>query len=507
MGQDLYDLPQVNEIKLTFAQSNWSNVLDSLKQAGNDDRLIATLHLNGEQFDSVGVRFKGNSSYYSVRNSNSSKLPFNVKVNYIKKEQTFKGGYKTLKLSNVFRDPSFLREVLSYEIANRYLPSSRANFSKVYVNEEYLGVYNNTESIDKVFLRKHFGYDQGTLVKCDPSWSKKQASKCPKGDKASLMYLGEDSLCYESLYEIKSDAGWKDLISLTKVLNKKNEDLEKYLNIDQVLWMHAFNNVLVNLDSYAGRLCHNYYLFQDSFGLFQPILWDMNLSIGGFRYDGTGSSLSNEKMQKLSPFIHYKSPNRPLISQILQNALYRKVYIAHMRTILKDFFSNQAYLDRGRQIQQIIDLHVQQDTNKLYSYEAFKANLETSTTAGKSKIIGLMELMEKRAEYLESHPLIKKTPPQISEVQHRQEGDQTYITAKVDAVDRLWLAYRYQTNAPFKRVKMLDDGAHGDELSGDQIFGFSLEHQSGLEYYLIAEKSKTASLSPERAAFEFHQVK
>lgn len=506
-GQDLYDIPRIVEVKLTFAEKNWDVILDSLKQAGNDDRLVGTLLLNGEKFDSVGVRYKGNSSYFNVRNSNSSKLPFNIKLNYIKKKQTSKGGYKTLKLSNVFRDPSFLREVISYEIARNYMPSSHANFAKVYINGRYLGLYNNTESVDKVFLKKHFGENEGTLIKCDPTWNAKQKSKCPKGDKASLQYLGDDAKCYKSLYELKSDKGWKDLIALTKVLNKTPEDIEKVLNIDQVLWMHAFNNVLVNLDSYSGRLCHNYYLYKDTFGLFNPILWDMNLSLGGFRYDGTGSALTTEKMQQLSPFTHYKSPNRPLISQILQNSLYRKIYIAHIRTILNDYFKNDKYKNRGQQIQQSIDFHVNRDTNKLYTYEGFKKNLTETTPAGKSKIVGLTELMDARAKYLETHPLLKKVPAQINNVQHRRDGDQTFITARVDAAETLWLAYRYKDHAPFKRVKMLDDGEHGDQTAGDQVYGFGIKHQPGIQYYLIAIKDKTAALSPEKAAFEFHEVR
>jgi hypothetical protein len=34
-------------------------------------------------------------------------------------------GYGTLKLANVYNDPSFVREVLSYEIARKYMPASQ----------------------------------------------------------------------------------------------------------------------------------------------------------------------------------------------------------------------------------------------------------------------------------------------------------------------------------------------------------------------------------------------
>ncbi|MFK7808734.1 MAG: CotH kinase family protein, partial [Saprospiraceae bacterium] len=235
-AQDLYNAMQVREVKVKFEQDNWADVLDSLKQVGNDDRLLGQVMVDGVLFDSVGVRYKGNSSYFNVHNQGLPKLPFNIKVNYKKKKQKLKGGYTSLKLSNIFRDPSFLREVLSYEIAGKYMPAPRACFVNLYVNDELIGLYNSTESIDEKFLKDNFGYEEGTLLKCDPSWRAKPKKGCLKGEKASLMFQGEDPECYFSNYELKTDEGWMDLIELTKTLNKSPKKVDQMLNIDQVLW-------------------------------------------------------------------------------------------------------------------------------------------------------------------------------------------------------------------------------------------------------------------------------
>ena len=507
-SQDLYHINNITEIKLELDIEHWDKYLDSLKELGHDDRVIGKLTLDDVLYDSVGVRFKGNSSYFNVRNSGASKLPFNIKADYVKDKQRFYEEYKSLKLSNIFRDPSFVREVLSYEIAGKYMPSPRANFAKVYVNDQFLGVYNNIESVDKKFLKKYFGYKKGTLIKCDPTWHAEEIENCPKGDKASLMYLGEDSLCYYNLYEMKSKNGWNDLIQLTKVLDENVAEIENILNVDQVLWMHAFNNVLVNLDSYTGRLCHNYYLYRDSFGVFHPILWDMNLSFGGFRFDGLGSALSNEKMQKLSPFIHYKTQNekRPLITKLLKYSLYRKIYVAHLKTILEENFSNKEYLIRAKMIQDTIATFVEQDSNKLYSFEGFSENLDTSVSIGKSKIIGIAQLMEARTEYLSNHPLISKKAPLISEVKHVKEEDKMIITAKIDAAEAVYLSYRAKKHAPFQRVEMSDDGMDGDNILEDGVYSISIDEITGVEYFIIAEGKKNASLSPARASYEFYTI-
>ncbi|MEL6925703.1 MAG: CotH kinase family protein, partial [Bacteroidota bacterium] len=433
-----------------------------------------------------------------MHKSKSTKLPFNLKANYRIKKQRFAKGVKTLKLSNVFRDPSFLREVLSYEIAGDYMAAPRANYVRVYVNDDYLGLYNNTESVDGNFLDRYFGEHDGIFFKCDPVWSSHLPKGCNPGEKASLLYQGKDTICYEKNYEIKSDHGWSALQSLTKTLNSTPIQIEQQLNVDEVLWMLAFNNVLVNLDSYTGRLCHNYYLYQDTFGIFHPIVWDMNLSFGGFRFAGNDKSLSNEEMQKLSPFVHYKYEKRPLISQLLNIDLYRKIYVAHLKTILEEQLLTNKYLDRAKQVQQVIDTYVKSDDNKLYSYDAFRQNLQQSADANKTSIVGITELMQGRIDYLKAHPILKKEAPAISEVAHQKEGENIVITASAPEAKQLYLSWRNGKFGPFTRVAMDKDS----EKDGR----FTLQIPTGdcIHYYLIAEGDKVASVSPARAAFEFY---
>lgn len=509
LAQDLYDIYSVKEVKITFEQDDWGFLLDSLKEVGNDDRLLADVKVDGVLYSKVGVRYKGNSSFYNTRKTESTKLPFNIKANFVNKEQRFKGGYKTLKLSNVFRDPSYVREVLSYEIAGNYMAAPRANYVRLYVNDSYLGLYNNTESVDDKFLEKFFSDSSGVLVKCDPVWKAEQPESCTKGDKASLEYLGQDTLCYQALYEMKTDSGWIDLVELTRVLNKEMDSIEQILNVDATLWMHAFNNVLVNLDSYVGRLGHNYYLYRQANGQFTPIVWDMNLSFGGFRFDGLEEGqLSIEDLQTLSPFVHYKTknPRRPLIVNLLQKDLYRKVYVAHLKTIVEDFLQNGKYLQRAQDLQRQIDFYVKNDKNKLYPYEAFRQNLNTTSTAGKSNIIGITELMQARTQYLTNHPLFKKADPEISNVQHVQKEEQLVVSALISDADAAYLVYRSSSTAAFQRISMTMDGQVKSAEAAAK-FSASIPFQKGTQYYVIGESKLTASLSPKKAAFEFYEVK
>ncbi len=509
-AQELYKAGAVVDIKLYFQDKNWDVLLDSLKQIGNDDRLAGDAIINGIRYKGVGVRYKGNSSYFSVRKSGSRKLPFNIKINFTDKNLALPGGITTLKLANGFRDPSFLREVLAYEIAGKYMPAPQANFARVFVNDDFVGLYSNTESVDTPMLKRFFDGGTGTLIKCDPAdWNIKTPPNCPASDHASLQYLGPDYSCYHSIYEIEQGR-WEDLTHFTQILNQAPEKLDSTLDIDQTLWMLAFNNLIINLDSYLGKFCHNYYLYKDSMGVYHPIIWDLNMSFGGFRYSGIDeAALSDDKMQTLSPFLHYREKNvkRPLIMQLLSNELWRKIYIAHMRTILEEQFANGAYLKRAQELQKLIDPIVQKDPNKLYDYEGFRVNIDSTAKADKSNIIGIAQLMNRRAAYLAEHPLFQKEPPKVLEVKHALHAGQLLINAKTEGATKLWVFYRSGKTGYFQRTVLFDDGTHNDNNASDGYWGIFLPYAKGMQYYLVAEDERSATLYPRRASMECLNVK
>jgi hypothetical protein len=138
---DFYDMSTVNTIQLFFTQSNWDQILDQLYAAG-EDRLIGTAIINGVTYDSVGVRYKGNSSYSANRNKN----PFNIKLDHIIEDQLIDGKYGTLKLANGFCDPSFVRETLSYEIARKYMPACKL-ICQCLGEYVLIGVYTSVEDV------------------------------------------------------------------------------------------------------------------------------------------------------------------------------------------------------------------------------------------------------------------------------------------------------------------------------------------------------------------------
>ncbi len=507
-GQDFYGAG-TQEVRIELPHKNWSAKLDSLKKANPDARALGSATVNGQRFDSVGVRFKGNSSYFRTLKDTYKKLPFNVKLDYKVKTQKLKGEQTTVKLSNAFLDPSFVREPLSYEIVRTYMPAPNCNFTKLYVNNTYYGVYVNSESIDEKFIKKHFGTDKGVLVKCDPdNWKRTRSqSGCPKGENASLAYLNDNIGCYDAFYEMDDPAGWKSLLNLIKVLNKTPEKIETVLDVDQTLWMLALNNIMVNLDSYNGSLSHNYYLWFDTTGVAHPLIWDLNMSFGGWRRNFSFEEMKDDELIQYQPLAEFDNPKRPLISKLLKVPLYRKLYIAHCRTITNEWLTNGKLNTRAKEMSKEIDSWVKLDSLKLYSYAEFQNALDKPMNSGADNVIGIQQLMSKRTEYLSKHPLLNKPQPKIEAVKHTKEAEKVKVTAKfTDASKGGWLYYRSDKYFAFKRTPMLDDGANGDAAAGDGIYTIAVDAALIKHYYLAAEGEEGASTFPERASFVYLTV-
>ncbi|MDC0231567.1 CotH kinase family protein, partial [Aureispira] len=217
-AQDLYETDSIQEMHITFSQSNWDYLLDSLMNVGDDRLMAQSVVINGVSFDSAGVRFKGNSSYQP----NNIKNPLNVKLSYLK-DQDY-DGYQTFKLSSGFKDPSFAREVYAYEIARNYMVAPKANFINVYINGNLYGLFTNVEPVNKDFLENHFSSNDNILFKCDGDFSAPPTPNpaCPLGvHGSSLQFRGLDSTCYFSSYEMKRLYGWNALVNTCDVLSNQ----------------------------------------------------------------------------------------------------------------------------------------------------------------------------------------------------------------------------------------------------------------------------------------------
>ena len=179
---------------------------------------------------------------------------------------------------------------------------------------------------------------------------------------------------------MKSDYGWEELVKLIKTINIDFSNIDSILNVDRTLWAFDVNQVIQNLDCYNTYYVHNYYLYQTKDGLFQMIPWDLDNSFSGaimgwdywnqsniYEYDPyfTGPSLGGSTQ----PW-----DERPLLYNLLNDPHYRKIYTAHLNTIIEESLDTSVIKSNIDKLQFLAYNAANQDNNKAFSMNDYFEN-------------------------------------------------------------------------------------------------------------------------------------
>jgi len=193
------------------------------------------------------------------------------------------------------------------------------------------------------------------------------------------------------------------LFKLLEVLNNEPdetfpEEIERVLDVDQVLRYLAVSSVLVHLDNYIG-MGHNYYLYEVD-GKFTIIPWDLNMSFGGF-------SLGVDRERVIDFYIDEPTigavADRPLVARLLAVPSYKDTYHEYLEELINGPFSPEIMEVKIDELANMIRPYVEADTLKLYSTAAFEKGLsEDIATAtrmrGMGMNIGLKAFVAQRVE-------------------------------------------------------------------------------------------------------------
>ena len=502
-AEKFYSSDQIQEIRIQFQADNWKYLLDSLRFNG-EELLEGSVSINGATaMQGAGVRYRDGRSFTPNGKRNGIFVDLG--------ENSF-GDYQTMDLSSALRDPSLVREVLASEIARTYFDAPQANYAKVFINDEYYGLFINKEAVGAGYLQRVFGNANGNLVMPQSDPSEIVPEGCNKKVYGSLQYE-EASACNENNWLV-AQGDLSPVSTLAKALSSGDQSrLSGLLDIDATLWMLAYNNVLVNLNAYTGQYANNYYLYQTADGTITPILGDLNLAFGSFKNTGEGASdLTTPALLTLNPSLHRGNEQRPLISTLLGNELYYKQYLANMRLILVEWVLSGKLENRAKALQTMLAEARQEDAGQYYTTEEFGQSLQ-ETIGRRSRIPGLVAFMNRRASFLQGTEVYTLLPPEVTDVavEGRERFSSTQleefrIHAKIDGYPKnVYLYYRLTGQADFQATSMLDDGNHYDGEAGDAVFGAVVKPtagEQGIEYYFMVENAKTVSYSPSHYNFE-----
>jgi len=392
-GHAFFAEEQVQEIRLYFEQDDYWDILTD----NYEDEIYLSAGFIWEDYDlpSVGVRFKGGSSYL---HNNTMKKSFKIDFDEFTQDQNIQGIYK-INLNCNYDDPSFVRERAAYEIATAAgLPCPRTAFTALYINDTYWGLYTLVEQFDKHFIQERFGEtEDGNLWKGD--------------NHGTLEFLDWDRESYYGSYELKTNESandWTSLIELTYLLNNTSvvelpDTLSSVMDINTALALLAVDNLLVNLDSYSGR-CANYYLYcPDRDDRFVFGEWDMNESWGCFNMWG----YSITDLQELSPYWTNIQPaeSRPLADVLWSVDQYSLVYEGHLKKLMATVSDPAVLLPRMEDMRDLIRewVYLEEPPMSLFTPDQFEDAMYFNVPIGPGRSApALATFIENRHSYLTS---------------------------------------------------------------------------------------------------------
>jgi len=268
---------KVTTVDIEMAEEEWA---DMLENAAAEELKKADITVNGKKIENVAIRTKGNLSLRSVVNSDSDRYSLKIDFDYYDDTQSLYG-LKKLNLNNNYSDSTLMREYISYELMEQMgLPTPAHSYMYVTVNGGERGLFLGVEAVDETFLANNYGSNNGFLFK-------------PDGTGSDLKYISDNIADYTGI-GLKTNEANVDQSKFIKMIEAINNggDIEKYIDVDEMLRYFAVNTALVNLDSYQGNLKHNYYLYEEE-GVFSIIPWDYNMSFGGFGVGGGGGRMDD----------------------------------------------------------------------------------------------------------------------------------------------------------------------------------------------------------------------
>lgn len=369
IASKVFPKDEIVDVRITVDEDQFQDMLDN---ASAEEYKPASVTYNGIQVDNIGIRTKGNLSLRSVvQMSDSDRYSFKLSFDEYIGGQTLYGISK-INLNNNYSDASYMREFLTYELAETMgLPTPGFSYVNVYVNDELWGTYLAIEQISDAYLQRNFGNSDGALYKGEMT-----------GSGSDLQWLGDDVSLYSGLV-LKSESSNNDIV--VDMINELNNgsDYESVLDVEEALKYVALNVLAVNMDSYLGSNKQNYYLYENN-GIFSILPWDYNMAFGGL--GGTGILIDEPTQGALA--------ERPLIAKLLAVDEYKELYHTILQQAIDNYLTPDKFNARVQEISELISSSVEKDPSAFYTYDEYQTAVQQLMTFNTTQVESFQQQLD-----------------------------------------------------------------------------------------------------------------
>ena len=277
-ASDLFDPTVVQELHLTVNTRDWVQLKEEFRE---DTYYLADVRWRDKVVRNVGIRSRGRGT------RSGSKPGLRVDFNRYSAGQEFLG-LKSLVLDNFLQDPSMIRERVAMLLFEEMgIPAPREVHARLFVNGEYVGLYAIVESVDKHFLKRQLGEDDGYLYEF--KW---------KDTPYNFEYLGSDLEPYAGIFtaqthETESMATlFRPIREMVWAFSESPSSqfltaASEQIDLEKVMTYIAIENFVADADGLLGNWgMNNFYLYRfEGSTRHQLIPWDKDSSFRSITYD------------------------------------------------------------------------------------------------------------------------------------------------------------------------------------------------------------------------------
>ena len=496
-----YDTNLLRTITITYTQATLTAFTQQLTTARTYSTNVHCPQLtldNGATNLSIGARYKGNTSF----TGSGAKKSVNVEIDYAITNADVMG-FSSFNLNNALGDETIMREPLYFTLMAQYCCSPKACLAKLYFNNNYRGVYSLAQQENGQLINEHFPSNDGDRWRTpnSPTMSGIYAFGW-RGNTNISTYSTGSTYDLRSTTATSTNIAWGRLINAINILNNTptnqiRDAAETVFAVDSWLWFLAIENLFVDDDSYFNKGADYSFYYELESGRIHPVEHDGNESFAAVMTLNT----------TLSPIYYYDNTNRPLLYKFLNNNELRQRYLAHMRTVVDEYFNPTFMTSLINHFHaQSIDAIIA-DPVKNYTLSAYTNDL-----------VALKTYVTNRYTFLKTSSFMTPLQPNINSVTGPtatvyatniptiKANVTSFVTAtNQSGVGSVWLYFRDKAYGRFTVRQMFDNGLNGDGVANDNVYGaVTTNYPAGnkIHYYIEARATNTAQaarFAPARA--------
>lgn len=288
--------------------------------------------------EDVGIRARGS------RDQPTQGLKFDVQTFYTPGPEGNRrfADLNRVNILSLENDPTHMLQCLGYRMMRDVgIPAPRCNFIKIYLNDEYYGLLENVEQVNKGYVRRRFGNSSGSIFAGSPSQSEPECGGF-RDSRARFVYSNDSWSSYADQYMLvkaTEQEATSKLIPMIKCgdATQTPDDeafracISDWIDVQEWLRVIAAETIMPELESFIGYYRNIYLYFKPdpatpNGGKFVVWPWDIDSAFNKATCYPSCTVSSQNVLTSVAGFYGPAGSRAPLVQRLTN--VFREEYCA-----------------------------------------------------------------------------------------------------------------------------------------------------------------------------------